>query len=110
MRFYSGLLEIASLAGRQDLRWRVGRAQYGRMENVVPQAPKKVVRLLINGDLLAKARRHNIDLSSALEQALTVALKQSKREQWLAENENAIHAYNEHLDKSGSFGDRTKRF
>jgi antitoxin CcdA len=103
-------MEFAPEAGVSDLRWRAGRAQYAYMKDFDPRAPKKGVRLLINGELLANARECNIDLSSALEQALAMALKQTKREEWLAENEDAIRAYNEHFNKSGSFGDRTKRF
>jgi post-segregation antitoxin (ccd killing protein) len=33
-----------------------------------------------------------------------------EREAWLAENEDAIHAYNRFVEKHGVFGDESRRF
>ena len=70
-----------------------------------PHAPKRAANLSVNGDLLNKAKDLDINLSATLEQALTEAVKQKQREQWLAENRNAITAYNEHVEVHGVFSD-----
>lgn len=75
-----------------------------------PQAPKKAANLSINGDLLSKARELDINLSATLELALAAALKQKQREQWLANNADAIGAYNEHVEKQGVFSDGARSF
>lgn len=74
------------------------------------QAPKKATNLSINSDLLSKAKALNINLSAALEQALSEALKRLQQEQWLAENREAIAAYNQEVEKHGSFGDMLRSF
>ena len=47
------------------------------------QAPKRSANLSVNEDLLSKARANNINLSATLEQALTLALQEKQRTQWL---------------------------
>lgn len=75
------------------------------------QAPKKPTNLSVNSDLLRKARELNIDnLSAVLEQALAERVKERQREHWLAENREAIAAYNEHVDKHGVFSDGLRSF
>lgn len=73
-------------------------------------APKRAANLSVNGDLLNKAKDLNINLSATLEQALAEALKKKQREQWLAENRNAINAYNEHVEAHGVFSDDLRSF
>ncbi len=73
-------------------------------------APKKAANLSINEDLLAKAREMNINLSATLEQALNEALRQRQKEQWLAENREAMAAYNAHVEKHGVFSDGLRSF
>ena len=52
----------------------------------------------------------NINLSATLEQALGEALRQRQREQWLAENREAMEAYNAHVEKHGVFSDGLRSF
>lgn len=73
-------------------------------------APKKAANLSINSDLLNQARTLNINLSATLEQALAETLQQRQREQWLAENQAAIAAYNERVERDGVFSDRLRAF
>ena len=73
-------------------------------------APKKPTNLSINSDLLKKARDLDINLSAALEQALTTQLKTKQAQQWLEQNEDAIAAYNKSVDESGAFGDGLRGF
>lgn len=74
------------------------------------QAPKKATNLSINSDLLSKAKEFDINLSAALEQALTQVLKQRQRDQWLKDNREAIATYNQEIEKHGTFGDELRGF
>ncbi len=74
------------------------------------QAPKRATNLSINADLLSKARELGINLSATLEQALVEALRKRQRDQWVAENQAAIEAYNEHVDKQGVFSEGLRSF
>lgn len=74
------------------------------------QAPKRAANLSINADLLSKAKELDINLSATLEQALIEALRKKLRDQWVAGNQAAIEAYNEHVDKQGVFSDGLRSF
>ena len=71
---------------------------------------RKPVNLSIKSDLLAAARELNINLSATLEAALSAAVRQERRERWLAENEETIAAYNERVERDGIFSDRLRTF
>lgn len=73
-------------------------------------APKKPANLSINSDLLQKARERDINLSAILEQALTERLRQQQRERWLADNQEAIAAYNNYVDEQGVFSEGLRSF
>lgn len=73
-------------------------------------APKKPTNLSINSDLLKKARELEINLSAALEQALTNQLKANQAQQWLEQNRNSITAYNKSVDENGAFSDGLRGF
>jgi antitoxin CcdA len=75
-----------------------------------PAAPKRAANLSINADLLAKARRLDINLSATLENALIEALLKDRRERWLAANRPAIDAYNEEVEARGVFSDGVRGF
>ena len=45
-----------------------------------------------------------------LEQALADALKKQQHEQWLAENSEAVNAYNDHVEAHGVFSDNVRSF
>ncbi|MFC3853986.1 type II toxin-antitoxin system CcdA family antitoxin [Salinispirillum marinum] len=74
------------------------------------QAPKKPTNVSINSDLLEKARGLNINLSATLEHALAEQVRNGQRAQWLRENADAIKAYNEHVETSGTFSDSVRKF
>jgi antitoxin CcdA len=73
-------------------------------------APKKSANLSINADLLQLAKQYKINLSQTLEQHLTEIIRQAKRGQWLAENQDALDAYNRRVEASGAFSDGLRRF
>jgi len=75
-----------------------------------PSAPKKPANLSINSDLLKKAREQDINLSTTLEQALTERLRQRQRQRWLADNHEAIAAYNNYVDEQGVFSEGLRSF
>jgi antitoxin CcdA len=73
-------------------------------------APKKATNLSLNSDLLNKARNLKINLSSTLEQALIVQVKNAQREAWISENREAINALNELSEQNGLFSDSFREF
>lgn len=75
-----------------------------------PRAPKKPTNVSINSDLLSKARSMKVNLSAALEEALTERLRAEQRSQWREENAAAIQAYNEHVEKRGTFSVSVRKF
>lgn len=82
------------------------------MSNIVynQAAPKKSANLSINADLLQQAKQLNINLSQTLEQHLAEIIRQAQRNQWLAENKNALDEYNRRIEKHGAFSDGLRRF
>ncbi|MEX0943541.1 MAG: type II toxin-antitoxin system CcdA family antitoxin [Pseudomonadales bacterium] len=74
------------------------------------EAPKKPTNVSINSDLLNQARSLKINLSATLEQALTEQLRRQRRAQWRQENASAIQAYNEQVEKHGTFSDSVRKF
>lgn len=73
-------------------------------------APKRPANLSVNGDLLAKAKAMGINLSATLEQALSTAVQEQQRSQWLAENRDAIAGYNAQVEQHGVFSDGQRSF
>lgn len=82
------------------------------MERVLhdPSAPRKPTNLSINSDLLRRARELGVNLSRELEHRLEEILAEEHRQRWLVENEDAIAAYNEHVERNGVFSDGLRRF
>ncbi|TDK18858.1 acetoacetyl-CoA synthase [Luteimonas aestuarii] len=64
---------------------------------------KRATNVSINQGLLEEARALEINLSATLERALEAEVRARKREQWLAENREAIDAYNDHVRGHGVF-------
>ena len=74
------------------------------------QSPKRPTNLSINSDLLAVAKRFDINLSATLERALLETVKFKQREQWKVKHGAAIEAYNKHVDEQGVFSDGQRGF
>jgi antitoxin CcdA len=66
-------------------------------ERVRPVAKKRAVNLSIDEKLLMEAREQGLNLSKVLERALA----EERARRWLAENKDAIEAYNEDIRKHG---------
>lgn len=73
-------------------------------------APKKATNLSVNSSLLAKAKSLKVNLSATLERALEAEVRQSKRQEWLAENKQAIQNCNKLVESSGLFADKHRGF
>ncbi len=73
-------------------------------------SPKRATNVSIRADLLAAARDAGVNLSAALERALTEELAEAKRKKWREDNREAIAAYNEHVEKHGTFSDDLRSF
>jgi antitoxin CcdA len=79
-------------------------------ESYNPEAPKKPTNLSINSDLLRQAKAFNINLSQTLEQRLAELVRESRRQQWLQENQAALAEYNSRIETRGVFSDGLRRF
>lgn len=73
-------------------------------------APKKATNLSINSSLLAEAKTLKVNLSATLERALEAEVRQSKRQQWLEENKQAIENCNRLAESGGLFADKHRSF
>ncbi len=73
-------------------------------------ALRKPTNLSINSDLLKQARRRKINLSATLEEALAELLRAQQLDAWREDNAAAIKAYNEHVDRHGTFSDSVRKF
>ena len=78
--------------------------------NYDTEAPKRAANLSVNSDLLNQARALNINLSSAFEKTLAALVKTNQQQAWLAENQKAINAYNQHIDDNDLFSDTLRTF
>ena len=72
--------------------------------------PKRATNVSVRSDLLEAAREAGVNLSATLERALTEELAAAKRKKWREENREAIQAYNEHVEKHGTFSDDVRSF
>jgi antitoxin CcdA len=71
---------------------------------------KRAANLSVNAELLDQAKALEINLSATFERALEEAVRARRREQWLAENRDAIAAYNERIERDGMFSDSLRSF
>jgi antitoxin CcdA len=74
-----------------------------RMPN---KAKKRPVNLSIDETLLAEARGLKLNLSAVLERAL----EKEQAQRWLAENQEAIEAYNRRIEANGVWSDGWRRW
>ncbi len=69
------------------------------------QAPKKAVNLSLNSELIAEAKRLDINLSATMEKALEKEVRERRKTEWLEQNAEAINACNELTENHGLFSD-----
>lgn len=73
-------------------------------------APKKPTNVSVNSDLLRQARELHINLSRTLEERLVELVSAKRREEWLAENRDAIEEFDRKVHRHGVFSDGLRRF
>jgi antitoxin CcdA len=78
--------------------------------NARSPSPKRPANVSIRADLLEQARRHEINLSRALEERLVELLREKERDAWLLRNRGAIDAYNKRVERDGVFSDGLRTF
>jgi antitoxin CcdA len=71
---------------------------------------KRATNVSIRSDLLDAAREAGLNLSATLERALAEELATVRRARWREENREAIAAYNDYVDKHGTFSDGIRSF
>lgn len=59
---------------------------------------------------MERAKSLKINLSSVVEAALETEIRSREQRAWLAENRDAIRAYNDRVEREGVFGDPWRRF
>lgn len=73
-------------------------------------SPKRAANVSIRSELLDAARAAGLNLSATLERALERELANERRKRWRQENRDAISAYNDHVEKHGTFSDDVRTF
>ncbi|UAA39277.1 type II toxin-antitoxin system CcdA family antitoxin [Paraneptunicella aestuarii] len=74
------------------------------------RSPKKATNLSIRSDLLAEAKRFNINLSATMEEALEKQVAKCLRDEWLKQNAESLDACNALTEKHGLFSDSYRVF
>ena len=74
------------------------------------KAPTETVNLKINGELLLRARRLNINLSREFEEQLVGLIRKIERDRWVTEDRDTIEAYNKRYEKEDIFADKPTSF
>lgn len=74
------------------------------------KARKIATNLTAPADLVGEAKALGLNLSELFEAALREAVRRRQREAWLAENKDAIAAYNTRVARDGLFSDDWRKF
>ena len=72
--------------------------------------PKRPTNVSIDADLLRHAKELGVNLSKVLEEQLALRVREARQRRWLAENQAAVEAYNDRIDREGAFSDGLRRF
>ena len=64
-------------------------------------SPRRATNVTLPITLLRDARAMGVNLSQACERGLAAAVAEGRRERWLAENRDAIDAWNRHVATHG---------
>ena len=74
------------------------------------QNTKKATNLSLNSELLAEAKRLNINLSATMEKALEREVNARLRDEWIEQNAGAVKSCNKLTDEHGLFSDSYRKF
>ena len=73
-------------------------------------ALKRPTNVSLNQDLVRAAKAYGLNVSRIAEAALAEAVRARAQQDWLADNAEALDAYNEEIGKRGVFSDGHRRF
>lgn len=73
-------------------------------------ARKIATNLSARASVVQEAKKLGLNLSEIFESALAEAIRRKRRESWLAENRDAIAAYNAKVAHDGVFSDDWRTF
>lgn len=62
---------------------------------------RRPVNLTIREDILREAKELNLNASKAAESGIMAAIKKAQEDLWLEQNQKAIVAYNQEIEKRG---------
>lgn len=68
---------------------------------VTCSAAKQRLNVTVRGDLIERARKAGLNISSVVEESLTERLRKAEGERWLAENAEAIAHHNARVEREG---------
>lgn len=73
------------------------------MDTFLSHLPSKrrPVNLTIREDLMKEAKALKLNISQAAENGIIASVKQAQEQEWLKNNQKAIQAHNERIDKTG---------
>ncbi|MDA8621957.1 type II toxin-antitoxin system CcdA family antitoxin [Psychrosphaera sp.] len=74
------------------------------------KSSKKATNLSLSSDLLAEAKRLNINLSATMEKALKQEVSERLSKEWLENNSDAVNACNKLTESFGLFSDSYRKF
>ncbi|CND13468.1 gyrase inhibitor antitoxin [Yersinia intermedia] len=66
---------------------------------------KRNTNVYLSADLIAQAKALDLNLSTTLNQALELAVKEGQRDRWLKDNRAGLEALNGFVDENGLFSD-----
>jgi len=72
--------------------------------------PRRATNVTLPSDLVAEAKRLGVNVSQACEAGLQDRVAEARRQRWLAENSEAIEAYNARIERDGLTLARYRRF
>lgn len=81
-----------------------------RIQDEVAGFGKRPTNVSINEGLLRAAKQLDINLSATLERAVEAEIRARRRERWLADNREALEAYNARVEREGVFSDGLRSF
>lgn len=77
---------------------------------MLARSSRRAVNLTVNSALVQEAKALEINLSREFEAHLADLVRRRKQEKWLAENRDALDAYNTHVERDGVFSDGMRGF
>jgi antitoxin CcdA len=77
------------------------RTMSGEVQRAARSAPRKPTNVTLPEPLLQEARDLGVSLSQACERGLREVVEETRTAKWLQENQDAIEAWNEYVEKNG---------